>query len=95
MNVIVTIINTSCITMSEAVTMPNLMMTTSTVSEESFARDRHLEEPGGGLVWLGHSFCSEMDLWYMRRSKNDLMRGCSVCVAASVVPPWHKIKVIF
>ena len=39
MNVKVNIINYCCILMSEAVTVPNLMMMTSTVSEESIARD--------------------------------------------------------
>ena len=37
------IINTGCITMSEAVTMPTLMMVTSTVSEQSLARDPHTD----------------------------------------------------
>ena len=35
------IINTWCMTMSEAVTMRSLMMMTSIVSEESPARDPH------------------------------------------------------
>ena len=37
----VNIINTWCILMSEAVTVPSLMMMTLIVSEESFARDTH------------------------------------------------------
>ena len=36
----VNIINMSCILMSEAVTVPSLVMTTIMVSEESLARDR-------------------------------------------------------
>ena len=35
------IINPQCSTMSEAVTMPSLMMMTSRVSEESLARNTH------------------------------------------------------
>ena len=41
MKVKVNINNTSCILISEAVTMPSLTMITSTVSEESLARDTH------------------------------------------------------
>ena len=41
MKIKVNIINTQCILMSEAVTVPNLTMMTSIVSEESLARDRH------------------------------------------------------
>ena len=41
MKVKVNIINTRCITVSEAVTMPSLMMMTSILSEESVARNRH------------------------------------------------------
>ena len=37
----VNIINTWCILISEAVTVPSLTMMTSTVSEESLARDTH------------------------------------------------------
>ena len=40
---------TACITMSEAVTMPSLMMLTSIVSEESLVRDTHTDF---GLVYL-------------------------------------------
>ena len=41
MKVKVNIVNTRCIGMCEAVTMPSLMMITSIVSEESLARDTH------------------------------------------------------
>ena len=41
MKVTVTIINTSCIIVSEAVTVPSLMMMISTVSGESRAIDTH------------------------------------------------------
>ena len=41
MKVKVSIMNTQCILMPEAVTMPSLMMMTSTVSEELLARDGH------------------------------------------------------
>ena len=41
MKVKVNVINTSCISMSEAVTVPSLMMMTSIVSKESFAWDTH------------------------------------------------------
>ena len=40
----VNIINTGCITMSEVVIMPSLLMTTSIVSEESLARDAHTDK---------------------------------------------------
>ena len=42
MKVKINIINTLyCILMSEAVTVPSLMMTTSIISEDSLARDTH------------------------------------------------------
>ena len=41
MKVKVNIINTWCIIMSEAITVPSLMLMTSTVSQESLARDMH------------------------------------------------------
>ena len=41
MKVKINIINTRCMLMSEAVTMPSLTMMTSTGSEESLARDTH------------------------------------------------------
>ena len=41
MKVKISIINTWCITMYEAVTVPSLTMMTSTVSKESLARDTH------------------------------------------------------
>ena len=44
MKVKVNRINTSCIPMSEAVTMPNVTMITSVVSEESLARDTHARD---------------------------------------------------
>ena len=50
MKVKVSIINTWCVAMSEAVTMPNVMMT-SMVSEESLARDTH-RQIDFGLVYL-------------------------------------------
>ena len=43
MKVKVNIIITSCILMSEAVTVPSLMMMTSIISEESLARDTHTQ----------------------------------------------------
>ena len=50
MKVKVNIINTWCILMSEAVTVPSLMMMTSLVSEESLASDRHTHRHG--LVYV-------------------------------------------
>ena len=41
MKVEVNIISTRCISMSEAATVPSLMMMTSIVSKESLARDTH------------------------------------------------------
>ena len=41
MKVKVNIINMSCISMSEAVNVPSLIMMTSIVSKESLARDTH------------------------------------------------------
>ena len=41
MKVTINIINTLCIHISEAVTVPSLMMLTSIVSEESLARGTH------------------------------------------------------
>ena len=47
----VNIINTWCMLMSEAVTVPSLMMTSSsTVSEELLARDRYTHRHG--LVYV-------------------------------------------
>ena len=45
MKVKVNIIHPWCITMSEALSMPSLMMTTSIVSEESLARDTPAPPP--------------------------------------------------
>ena len=58
-----------------------------------------IEEPGGGLVWLRHSFLLGMDGVYggdLKMTQEHICHlGCSVCAAASVVPPWYKIKVFF
>ena len=43
MKVTVNIINTWCILVSEAVTVPSMMMMALLVSEESLARDRHTD----------------------------------------------------
>ena len=43
MKVKVNIINMSCISMSEAVNVPSLIMMTSIVSKESLARDTHTQ----------------------------------------------------
>ena len=43
MKVKVNIMTTSCILLSEAVTVPGLVMMTATVSEESLAIDRHTD----------------------------------------------------
>ena len=43
MKVKVNIMNTWCVTMFEAVTMPRLIMRTSIVSAESLARDTHTD----------------------------------------------------
>ena len=47
----INIINTCCITMSEAVTMPSLMMTLI-VFEESLARETHIDRQDTGLVYV-------------------------------------------
>ena len=52
MNVKVNIMNTGCICiiMSEAVAVPSLMMVTSTISEESLARDTQTDRHSGQAV---------------------------------------------
>ena len=53
MKVKVNIINTWCMLMSEAVTVPSLTMMPSTVSEESFVRDTHTDtRTDFGLVYV-------------------------------------------
>ena len=44
MNAKVNISNTRCTTVSEAVTMPSLIVMASTVSDESLARDTHADK---------------------------------------------------
>ena len=54
MNVKVNIINTRCILVSGAVTLPSVTVMTSIVSEESLARDRYTDRPTHrrGLVYV-------------------------------------------
>ena len=60
MEVKVNIINTRYMPMSEAVTVPSLMMMTSTVSEESLARDTHTDSGSYTLKFAtSHDFASK------------------------------------
>ena len=50
MKVKVNIIHTRCTLVSEAITVPSLTMMTSTVSEESLARNTHIHTHGLGSL---------------------------------------------
>ena len=52
MKVNVNIINTCCIPMSDAVTVPSLTIMTLIVSEESLARDRHTHRQTHRLYYI-------------------------------------------
>ena len=66
-------INMWCILMSEAVTVPSLKMITSTVSEESLARNRHTNRHTAS--WM-LTFFTVLRLWKQKEIFNSTKNEC-------------------